>query len=140
MTSPYSGYSVICPDLTPTLLAAADQGPIALIQGISTTSELMFGMEMGYTEFKFFPAEAAGGVRMLKFIGGPFPRITFCPTGGVSPENYRYYLALKNVACVGDSWLMPADVIEQEEKCQGKLILAFSTRKGKIETQILGKD
>ncbi len=105
----------ISPGLTPTLLAAADQGPIALIPGISTASELMFGMEMGYTEFKFFPAEAAGGVRMLKSIGGPFPRITFCPTGGVSPENYRDYLALKNVACVGGSWLVPADVIEQED-------------------------
>lgn len=104
----------ISPGLTPTLLDAANQGPIALIPGISTASELMFGMEMGYTEFKFFPAEAAGGVQMLKSIGGPFPHITFCPTGGVSPKNYNDYLALANVACVGGSWIVPAQEIEME--------------------------
>ena len=105
----------ISPGLTPTLLVAANQGPIALIPGISTASELMFGMEMGYTEFKFFPAEAAGGVQMLKSIGGPFPHITFCPTGGVSPKNYNDYLALANVACVGGSWIVPTDAVEQED-------------------------
>lgn len=102
----------ISPGLTPTLLEAANQGPIALIPGISTASELMFGMEMGYSEFKFFPAEAAGGVRMLKSIGGPFPHITFCPTGGISPENYNDYLALANVACVGGSWIVPSREVE----------------------------
>jgi 2-dehydro-3-deoxyphosphogluconate aldolase/(4S)-4-hydroxy-2-oxoglutarate aldolase len=104
----------ISPGLTPTLLDAANHGPIALIPGISTASELMFGMEMGYTEVKFFPAEAAGGVQMLKSIGGPFPHITFCPTGGVSPKNYNDYLALANVACVGGSWIVPSREIEME--------------------------
>ncbi len=102
----------ISPGLTPRLLDAANQGPIALIPGIATASELMLGMEMGYTAFKFFPAEAAGGVPMLKSIGGPFPQITFCPTGGVSEANYHDYLALKNVACVGGSWLVPTREIE----------------------------
>lgn len=102
----------ISPGLTPTLLAAANQCPIALIPGISTASELMFGMEMGYKEFKFFPAAAAGGVRMLKSIGGPFPQVTFCPTGGISAENYLDYLALDNVACVGGSWVVPATLTE----------------------------
>ena len=105
----------ISPGLTPALLKAANQGPIALIPGISTASELMLGMELGYTEFKFFPAEAAGGVPMLKSIGGPFPQITFCPTGGVSPKNYNNYLALDNVACVGGSWIVPKNSIEQED-------------------------
>jgi len=104
----------ISPGLTPTLLDAANQGPISLIPGISTASELMFGMEMGYTEFKFFPAEAAGGVQMLKSIGGPFPHITFCPTGGVSLKNFNDYLALANVACVGGSWIVPSREIEME--------------------------
>jgi len=104
----------ISPGLTPTLLDAANQGPISLIPGISTASELMFGMEMGYTEFKFFPAEAAGGVQMLKSIGGPFPQITFCPTGGVSLKNFNDYLALANVACVGGSWIVPSREIEME--------------------------
>ncbi len=105
----------ISPGLTPTLLTAANQGSIALIPGISTASELMFGMEMGYTEFKFFPAEAAGGVQMLKSIGGPFPRITFCPTGGISLKNFKDYLALANVACVGGSWIVPSQSIENED-------------------------
>ena len=102
----------ISPGLTPALLDAANQGPIALIPGIATASELMFGMERGYTEFKFFPAEAAGGIQMLKSIGGPFPHITFCPTGGISPENFNDYLALANVACVGGSWIVPSREIE----------------------------
>lgn len=105
----------ISPGLTPSLLTAANQGPIALIPGISTASELMFGMEMGYTEFKFFPAEAAGGLQMLKSIGGPFPRITFCPTGGISAKNFNDYLALDNVACVGGSWIVPTQSIEIED-------------------------
>jgi len=105
----------ISPGLTPSLLSAANQGPIALIPGISTASELMLGMEQGYTEFKFFPAEAAGGIPMLKSIGGPFPRITFCPTGGISQTNFKNYLALDNVVCVGGSWIVPADSIRQED-------------------------
>lgn len=107
------GVFAISPGLTPTLLRAAISGPIALIPGIATASELMLGMEYGLTEFKFFPAEAAGGIRMIKAIGGPFPQATFCPTGGISPDNYKKYLSLGNVACVGGSWLAPTDAMEQ---------------------------
>ena len=110
-----SGVFAISPGLTPSLLDAAIKGPIALIPGISTASELMFGMEYGLTEFKFFPATAAGGVPMIKSIGGPFPQATFCPTGGISPDNYKDYLCLKNVACVGGSWLAPVDTMEKGE-------------------------
>ena len=102
----------ISPGLTPRLLTAAKAGNIALIPGISTLSELMLGMEYGLDHFKFFPAEAAGGIPMLKSIAGPIPGVTFCPTGGISPENYNSYLQLSNVACVGGSWLAPADVVE----------------------------
>ncbi len=107
------GVFAISPGLTPTLIKAALNGPIALIPGISTASELMFGMEYGLREFKFFPAEAAGGIKMIKSIGGPFPQATFCPTGGISPDNYKEYLSLKNVACVGGSWLAPTEALEQ---------------------------
>ena len=109
----------ISPGLTPTLLAAAKAGNIALIPGISTLSELMLGMESGLDHFKFFPAEAAGGIPMLKAIAGPIPQVTFCPTGGISPENYNDYLKLSNVACVGGSWLAPADAVKS--KNWGKL-------------------
>jgi 2-dehydro-3-deoxyphosphogluconate aldolase/(4S)-4-hydroxy-2-oxoglutarate aldolase len=101
----------ISPGLTTTLLNAAVAGNIALIPGISTLSELMTGMEYGLDHFKFFPAEAAGGVAMLKSIAGPIPSASFCPTGGISLKNYNDYLQLSNVACVGGSWLVPTDSV-----------------------------
>ena len=107
------GQFAISPGLTPTLIEAALQGEIPLIPGIATPSELMLGMEYGLREFKFFPAVAAGGIPMLKSLGGPFPQVTFCPTGGISPENYKEYLALKNVACVGGSWLASTKLLEE---------------------------
>jgi 2-dehydro-3-deoxyphosphogluconate aldolase/(4S)-4-hydroxy-2-oxoglutarate aldolase len=103
----------ISPGLTVELLDAANRGPIPLIPGIATISELMAGMARGYDHFKFFPAEAAGGVRMAQAIAGPFPRITFCPTGGITAANYREYLALDNVACVGGSWVAPQGAMDQ---------------------------
>lgn len=105
----------ISPGLTPALLSAANKGTIPLIPGIATVSELMMGIEQGYTTFKFFPAEAAGGIKMLKSIGGPFPQIRFCPTGGISAKNYREYLQLPNVLCVGGSWIVPSDLIDNED-------------------------
>lgn len=103
----------ISPGLTVELLQAANRGAIPLIPGIATVSEMMTGLTLGYTYFKFFPAEAAGGVKMLKAIAGPFPQVTFCPTGGITPHNYRDYLTLGNVACVGGSWLVPQESIDK---------------------------
>jgi 2-dehydro-3-deoxyphosphogluconate aldolase/(4S)-4-hydroxy-2-oxoglutarate aldolase len=102
----------ISPGLTDALLKAANAGSIPLIPGISTVSELMLGLDAGLREFKFFPAEANGGVKALQAIAGPFPQVRFCPTGGISPANYRDYLALKSVLCIGGSWLVPADALE----------------------------
>ncbi len=101
----------ISPGLTDALLKAA-AGSIPLIPGISTVSELMLGMSYGLNEFKFFPAEANGGVKALKAIAGPFSQVRFCPTGGISPENYRNYLALESVLCIGGSWLVPSDAVK----------------------------
>ncbi|HSN23721.1 MAG TPA: bifunctional 4-hydroxy-2-oxoglutarate aldolase/2-dehydro-3-deoxy-phosphogluconate aldolase, partial [Methylomicrobium sp.] len=108
----------ISPGITASLLGAAVKGNIALIPGIATLSELMLGMEYGLDHFKFFPAEAAGGIPMLKSIAGPFPQATFCPTGGISLENYRAYLKLPNVACVGGSWLAPQDAVNTKNWSQ----------------------
>lgn len=105
----------ISPGLTPELLDAANQGDIALIPGIATVSELMAGLQRGYDHFKFFPAEAAGGIPMLKAIAGPFPKVVFCPTGGIGLGNYREYLALGNVACVGGSWVAPTQAVAGSE-------------------------
>ncbi|QHM71339.1 bifunctional 4-hydroxy-2-oxoglutarate aldolase/2-dehydro-3-deoxy-phosphogluconate aldolase [Mixta intestinalis] len=103
---------IISPGITEPLLQAAVEGTVPLIPGISTVSELMTGMQYGLREFKFFPAEANGGVKALQAISGPFSQVRFCPTGGISPKNYRDYLALKNVLCIGGSWLVPNDALE----------------------------
>lgn len=103
----------ISPGITTALLEAGRAAPIPLIPGVATISELMQAKALGYTHLKFFPAEAAGGTAMLKSIAGPFPAITFCPTGGIHEGNYRDYLALPNVACVGGSWILPKSSIEQ---------------------------
>jgi 2-dehydro-3-deoxyphosphogluconate aldolase/(4S)-4-hydroxy-2-oxoglutarate aldolase len=105
---------MISPGLTPVLLEAACAQSVPLIPGISTISELMQGMEFGLDHFKFFPAEASGGIKSLKSIAGPFPDITFCPTGGINPDNATSYLALPNVACVGGSWLVTPEIIKEK--------------------------
>jgi len=104
----------ISPGLTKDLLQAGNEGNIALIPGISSISELMDASDFGYDHLKFFPAEASGGVNAIKSIGGPFPDIKFCPTGGINLKNVRDYLALSNVACCGGSWLVPNHVVENK--------------------------
>ena len=73
----------------------------------------MMAMEDGLTELKFFPAVQAGGIAMLRAWGGPFWDVRFCPTGGISLTNAADFLALPNVACVGGSWLVPQEALEQ---------------------------
>lgn len=104
---------VITPGATPSLLKAAMAGKIPLIPGVASISEVMTGMSLGYTNFKFFPAEASGGVNALKAFSGPLADIRFCPTGGITPSSYKDYLALKNVDCIGGSWIAPSDAMEQ---------------------------
>ncbi|SEL11681.1 2-keto-3-deoxy-phosphogluconate aldolase [Colwellia chukchiensis] len=104
----------ISPGLTTDLLQAGKSGNLALIPGISSISELMVAADHGYDHLKFFPAEASGGVKALQSIGGPFPNITFCPTGGINLNNIRDYLALANVACCGGSWFVSDDIIKQQ--------------------------
>ncbi len=81
------------------------------IPGVATASELMRGLNNGFTAFKFFPAGPMGGPAALSALGGPLPRAKFCPTGGVSAQNAASYLVLENVLCVGGSWVAPAAAI-----------------------------
>ena len=105
----------ISPGLTKDLLQAGNEGDISLIPGISSISELMDGIDYGYDHFKFFPAEASGGVKAIQSIGGPFPDIRFCPTGGININNIRNYLALQNVACCGGSWLVSDEIVANKD-------------------------
>ena len=102
---------IVSPGMTPALSEAAIGSGLPFLPGIATASELMAGMAAGLAAFKFFPAAQAGGIDGLKALGGPFPTVRFCPTGGVSAANAAAYLALPNVACVGGSWLAPRETI-----------------------------
>src|SRR5471030_2950163 len=84
---------------------------LPLLPGVMTPSEVMAAREHGFKQLKLFPAVPAGGIGMLNAIYGPLPDITFCPTGGISQDTASQFLALKNVACVGGSWLTPKDAI-----------------------------
>ncbi|MDU8926472.1 bifunctional 4-hydroxy-2-oxoglutarate aldolase/2-dehydro-3-deoxy-phosphogluconate aldolase [Alisedimentitalea sp. MJ-SS2] len=101
----------VSPGATDRLLGACEEADLPLLPGAATATEAMRLLERGYSVQKFFPAEASGGAPALKAIGAPLPQITFCPTGGVSPKNVADYLSLKNVACVGGSWVAPKSLI-----------------------------
>lgn len=100
----------VSPGLTNALIEAAKSG-LPLLPGVMTPSEVMAAREAGFRQLKLFPAVPAGGVGMLNAIAGPLPDVTFCPTGGISIETAPAFLACKNVACVGGSWLTPKDAI-----------------------------
>lgn len=101
----------ISPGATDALYAAAANARVPLLPGIATASELMRGLELGYQRFKFFPAEASGGIAALKSFAGPFAQAKFCPTGGIDAAKAPAYLALPNVMTVGGSWMVPADAL-----------------------------
>jgi 2-dehydro-3-deoxyphosphogluconate aldolase/(4S)-4-hydroxy-2-oxoglutarate aldolase len=104
---------VVSPGYTPAVGQACKDLGLALLPGVATGSEIMLAQEGGYTELKFFPAMQAGGPAMLKAWSGPFFDVRFCPTGGVTAANAQDFLSLPNVACVGGSWLVPADALAQ---------------------------
>jgi 2-dehydro-3-deoxyphosphogluconate aldolase / (4S)-4-hydroxy-2-oxoglutarate aldolase len=121
----------VSPGYTPTVGQACRDEGLSLLPGVATGSEIMMAQEDGYTELKFFPAMQAGGPAMLKAWGGPFFDVRFCPTGGVTAQNASEFLSLSNVACVGGSWLVPAEALAKgdwariemlaREACQLKL-------------------
>lgn len=104
----------VSPGATDELLDACEDLELPMLPGASTLSEIMRLKSRGYNMLKFFPAEAAGGIPMLKSIGAPIPQVSFCPTGGISPQSAPNYLALNNVVCVGGSWVTPSDLVAAE--------------------------
>lgn len=103
---------VVTPGLSRATAAAVRYNGVPLLAGVMTPSEVMRGLDLGLTRFKFFPAEPAGGVAMLTSLQGPFPEVRFCPTGGISAARAPDYLKLANVACVGGGWVTPAKLLE----------------------------
>jgi len=102
----------VSPGLTPALVAAARASALPLLPGVMTPSDVIAARAAGFSELKLFPAQQAGGIGMLRALAGPFPDVTFCPTGGVSAATAPDFLALPTVACVGGSWLTPRDAID----------------------------
>jgi 2-dehydro-3-deoxyphosphogluconate aldolase / (4S)-4-hydroxy-2-oxoglutarate aldolase len=105
----------VSPGYTAVVGRACHELGLPLLPGVATAGEVMAAQEGGYLALKFFPAMQSGGVAMLKAWQGPFGDVTFCPTGGVSAANAGEFLRLPNVACVGGSWLTPADAIAQAD-------------------------
>lgn len=101
----------VSPGTTSALLSHAVSKGFSFLPGSMTPSDVMRALDAGFTAMKLFPAKQAGGVEMLKALGGPFPRVLFCPTGGIDADSAATYIALPNVACVGGSWLSPAALI-----------------------------
>lgn len=101
----------VSPGSTANLLDACEAAALPILPGAATASEVMTLLERGYDMLKFFPAEASGGVPALKAIGAPLPQVSFCPTGGITPDSAPSYLALPNTLCVGGSWVAPPDAI-----------------------------
>jgi 2-dehydro-3-deoxyphosphogluconate aldolase/(4S)-4-hydroxy-2-oxoglutarate aldolase len=102
---------LVSPGSTPSLLAAMADTGLPFLPGTATVSEVLAVLEAGFTELKFFPAEASGGAAFLRSIASPVPQARFCPTGGITAATAASYLSLPNVGCVGGSWLTPADAL-----------------------------
>jgi 2-dehydro-3-deoxyphosphogluconate aldolase/(4S)-4-hydroxy-2-oxoglutarate aldolase len=103
----------VSPGYTRAIGTECREAGLALLPGVSTASEVMAANDDGLMFLKFFPAVPAGGVPMLKALHGPFPDVSFCPTGGLTPDNAAQFLALPNVRVCGGSWLTPTDAMEQ---------------------------
>jgi 2-dehydro-3-deoxyphosphogluconate aldolase/(4S)-4-hydroxy-2-oxoglutarate aldolase len=102
----------VSPGSTERLLRAASEAGVDFVPGVATASEVMMGMDYGYQSFKLFPAVAVGGMKLLKSLAGPYPDIRFCPTGGLTPANFREFLALPNVICCGGSWMVADELVD----------------------------
>jgi 2-dehydro-3-deoxyphosphogluconate aldolase/(4S)-4-hydroxy-2-oxoglutarate aldolase len=106
---------IVSPGVTPRLVEAALRTRVPYLPGVATASEAMALAELGLLHFKFFPAEALGGTKHLASLASPLPRLRFCPTGGITQENAKAWLALPNVVCVGGSWVAPSDAIRSRD-------------------------
>ncbi|WP_411816253.1 bifunctional 4-hydroxy-2-oxoglutarate aldolase/2-dehydro-3-deoxy-phosphogluconate aldolase [Hyphococcus sp. DH-69] len=106
---------LVTPGCSPSLIEHLLKQALPFLPGVATPSGAMIAREKGVEAMKFFPAEASGGVDFLKSLYGPLPDIVFCPTGGITLETAKNYLALPNVPCIGGSWIAPAHLIQHED-------------------------
>ncbi|OJW67869.1 MAG: 2-dehydro-3-deoxyphosphogluconate aldolase [Sphingomonadales bacterium 63-6] len=98
---------IVSPGLTETLGKAAIASGVPFLPGIATAGDIMRGLDLGLSHFKFFPASTSGGIPALKALAGPFGQVRFCPTGGITQDSAPDWLAVDPVLCVGGSWIVP---------------------------------
>lgn len=104
---------IVSPGLTEPLAKAVSRSGVAYLPGVATAGDIMRGLELGLDRFKFFPAEASGGISALNALSGPFGNVRFCPTGGIRPDNAAEWLAEPAVLCVGGTWIYrPGDSMD----------------------------
>jgi 2-dehydro-3-deoxyphosphogluconate aldolase/(4S)-4-hydroxy-2-oxoglutarate aldolase len=104
----------VSPGLTQEVAEAANKSKLTLFPGVSTPSEIMSALNLGFEVLKWFPAESLGGIGTLKAISAPFPGVKFVPTGGINAKNVAEYLALDCVAAVGGSWMVSREKLQEE--------------------------
>jgi 2-dehydro-3-deoxyphosphogluconate aldolase / (4S)-4-hydroxy-2-oxoglutarate aldolase len=104
---------IVSPGLTAPLAKAAEAADVDFLPGVANPADIMTGLDLGLTRFKFFPAEAIGGLKALKAYASVFRDARFCPTGGITPETAPQWLAEPSVLCVGGSWLIPPGTIDE---------------------------
>lgn len=111
---------IVSPGLTERLARPIIDSRVPFLPGIATAGDIMRGLDLGLTHFKFFPAETSGGLKALKALAAPFYSCKFCPTGGITPETAPEWLAFEPILCVGGSWVTPkgASMAEVEAKAR----------------------
>jgi 2-dehydro-3-deoxyphosphogluconate aldolase/(4S)-4-hydroxy-2-oxoglutarate aldolase len=116
---------IVSPGLTEPLGKAAVQSGVPFLPGVATAADIMRGLDLGLDRFKFFPAEASGGIPALKALAGPFGNVRFCPTGGIRVDTAAEWLALEAVLCVGGSWFVKSgdelSVIDERARAAASL-------------------
>ncbi|HYD25383.1 MAG TPA: bifunctional 4-hydroxy-2-oxoglutarate aldolase/2-dehydro-3-deoxy-phosphogluconate aldolase [Croceibacterium sp.] len=119
---------IVSPGLTEPLARAAIHARVPFLPGVATASDIMRGLDLGLSHFKFFPAEAAGGIPTLKALAAPFAGARFCPTGGITAESAPEWLALDPVLCVGGSWIVPRGADPAQVEALAREAASLATR------------
>ena len=104
---------IVAPGLNPKIVRYVTERGVPMMPGVCTPSEIEAALDLGLNELKFFPAEPSGGLKMIKALCAPYTDVTFMPTGGITPQNARDYLAFNKIICVGGSWMVPAKMIDE---------------------------
>lgn len=105
---------IVSPDMNPDVVSYVLEKNMLMIPGTCTPSDVGRALSLGLTQVKFFPAEASGGMNMLKALAGPFPQVSFMPTGGLNRDNIRTYLSYEKVFCCGGTWIVKSDLLKEK--------------------------